>query len=351
MDPDQLARATAALDVWFDPGPGGYRAPGLTWDQRELESMHAALEAPTTDAALEAFPGAPGSWLSTPEQDAENRALMGEVRRLLGCDAGTVSTPYHTAAEARQAAGTCLARVEPALAAGGGAAGARPEPRTADPAEQAAQGPPATGSEDPPSAGLPMSEPKNTQNQPSSSPIPWLTPQEYADYKAAYAAELAADPSADAGQLLRRAGERTPQLWGIRVAPDGTTVINPDRLSPETRTGFERTGLIPQPPHQGEAIQPHAQATAAHAKAAQGHTQENLAGSPGKTASSGRQSPNAHGTLQGVPGQAESPAPGLAAGPDFPAAPADGLASSAGAGPARTTRRPWRHAVRHVRGR
>jgi hypothetical protein len=37
MDPGQLARATAALDAWFDPGPGGYRAPGLTWDQRELE--------------------------------------------------------------------------------------------------------------------------------------------------------------------------------------------------------------------------------------------------------------------------------------------------------------------------
>jgi hypothetical protein len=83
---DQLARATAALDAWFDPGPGGYRAPGarVTWDQLELESMHAALEAPTIDAALEAFPGAPGTALSTPEQDAENRALMTGLRLRLG---------------------------------------------------------------------------------------------------------------------------------------------------------------------------------------------------------------------------------------------------------------------------
>jgi hypothetical protein len=89
VNPDQLARATAALDAGFDPGPGGYRAPGLTWDQRDLESMHAALEAPTTDAALEAFPGAPGSWLSTPEQDARNRAVMTELRQLLSRAPGT----------------------------------------------------------------------------------------------------------------------------------------------------------------------------------------------------------------------------------------------------------------------
>ena len=91
MNPDQVARATAALDVWFDPGPGGYRAPGLTWDQRELESMHAALEAPNTDAALEAFGVAPRSGLSTPEQDARNQAVMIELRQLLGRDAGPVS--------------------------------------------------------------------------------------------------------------------------------------------------------------------------------------------------------------------------------------------------------------------
>ena len=54
------------------------------------------------------------------------------------------------------------------------------------------------------------------------------------------------------------------------MAPDGTTVINPDRLSPETRTHFERMGLIPQPPHEAEATQLHAEATAAYAPAAQG---------------------------------------------------------------------------------
>jgi hypothetical protein len=113
-----------------------------------------------------------------------------------------------------------------------------------------------------------MSTLKNTQGE-SRSPVPW-TPEEHAEYKTAYAAELAADPSADAGQLLRRAGERTPHLWGIRVTPDGTTVINPDRLSPETRTHFERMGLIPQPPHEAEATQLHAEATAAYAPAAQG---------------------------------------------------------------------------------
>ena len=88
LNPDQLARATAALEAWYDPGPGGYRRPDLTWDQAELESMHAALEAPTADAALEAFGITPGTHLSPPEQDVENRALMGEVRRLLGREHG-----------------------------------------------------------------------------------------------------------------------------------------------------------------------------------------------------------------------------------------------------------------------
>lgn len=94
LNPDQLARATAALDAWFDPGSGGYRAPDsrVTWDQAELESMNAALEAPDIDTALEAFPGAPGSWLATPEQDVQNRASMIELRRLLGCEPGTEAT-------------------------------------------------------------------------------------------------------------------------------------------------------------------------------------------------------------------------------------------------------------------
>ena len=81
MTPDQISRAAAALDAWFDDGSVWAR-PGRAWDQRELESMHAALEAPATDAALEAFPGPPGTWLSTPEQDEQNRALMTELRRL-----------------------------------------------------------------------------------------------------------------------------------------------------------------------------------------------------------------------------------------------------------------------------
>jgi hypothetical protein len=89
LNPDQLARATAALDAWYDPGPGGYRVPGLTWDQSELESMHAALEAPTADAALEAFGVSPGTWLSTPEQDIQNRALMGELRQRVGREPST----------------------------------------------------------------------------------------------------------------------------------------------------------------------------------------------------------------------------------------------------------------------
>lgn len=66
-----------------------------------------------------------------------------------------------------------------------------------------------------------------------SSPIPWLMPAEYAEWKAAYAEELAKG-SSEEGQVLRRAGERTAHLWGVRIAPDGTTVLNPDRLPPQT---------------------------------------------------------------------------------------------------------------------
>jgi hypothetical protein len=88
VNPDQTARAKAALDIWFDPGPGGYRAPGVMWDQQELESMHAALEAPTTDAALAAFGVAAGTGMSTPDQDARNRALMTELRKVLSLEPG-----------------------------------------------------------------------------------------------------------------------------------------------------------------------------------------------------------------------------------------------------------------------
>jgi hypothetical protein len=85
VTPDQLARATAALDVWFANSNGhDYRAPGVTWKLRELENMHAALEAPTVDAALTAFGADPCTWMTTPEQDAQNRAIMTELRQLLG---------------------------------------------------------------------------------------------------------------------------------------------------------------------------------------------------------------------------------------------------------------------------
>jgi len=89
MDSDQRARATAGLDAWYTDGsPTGFPGVGRTYDQRELEGMHAALEAPTVDDALEAFPGTPGSWLTTPEQDAQNRESMTELRQLLRLEPG-----------------------------------------------------------------------------------------------------------------------------------------------------------------------------------------------------------------------------------------------------------------------
>jgi hypothetical protein len=84
VNAEETARAAAALDAWFDDGSPWARA-GRRWEQRDLEEMHAALEAPDIDAALAAFPGPPGTWLTTPEQDEGNRAAMTELRRLLGC--------------------------------------------------------------------------------------------------------------------------------------------------------------------------------------------------------------------------------------------------------------------------
>lgn len=85
MNDDDTARAAAALDRWFDDGSVWARAV-RTWERQELEEMHAALEAPDIDTALAAFPGPPGTWLTTPEQDAWNRASMIELRRLVGRD-------------------------------------------------------------------------------------------------------------------------------------------------------------------------------------------------------------------------------------------------------------------------
>jgi hypothetical protein len=80
----QLARAAAALDVWFtNPGGSDYRHPDRVWDSAELAAMHAALEAPNLDAALVVFGVEPGTWLSTPEQDAANRSTMAELRAAL----------------------------------------------------------------------------------------------------------------------------------------------------------------------------------------------------------------------------------------------------------------------------
>jgi hypothetical protein len=76
MTPDQLARATVALEVWFTNPGGDYRAPGVTWDQDELERMHAALEEPTVAAALAAFGAEPGTWMTTAEQDTRNREII-----------------------------------------------------------------------------------------------------------------------------------------------------------------------------------------------------------------------------------------------------------------------------------
>ena len=84
-----------------------------------------------------------------------------------------------------------------------------------------------------------------------SSPIPWLTPEENAEWQGAYAEELAKGPS-DEGQLLRRAGERTAHLWGVRIAPDGTVVLNPDRLSPETYAAMKAAQREPEAGSQQE---------------------------------------------------------------------------------------------------
>lgn len=68
------------MDRWFaNPGGDEYQAPGVSRDD-ELAAMHAALQAPTVEAALAAFGVAPGGEWSTPGQDAANRELMRELR-------------------------------------------------------------------------------------------------------------------------------------------------------------------------------------------------------------------------------------------------------------------------------
>jgi hypothetical protein len=78
-----------------------------------------------------------------------------------------------------------------------------------------------------------------------SSPVPWLTPEQYGQWRAAYAEELANGPS-DEGEVLRRAAARTAHLWGARIVPDGPTVLNPDRLSPEASAGMKAAQREPE---------------------------------------------------------------------------------------------------------
>jgi hypothetical protein len=84
-----------------------------------------------------------------------------------------------------------------------------------------------------------------------SSPIRWLTPAEYAERNAAYAEELA-EGLGDAGQVLRRAAERTAHLWGVRIAPAGAVVLNPDRLSPQTYAEMRAAQREPEAESQQE---------------------------------------------------------------------------------------------------
>jgi hypothetical protein len=76
LSADELARATVALEVWFTNPGDDYRAPGVEWNEDDLERMHAALDAPTVDAALMTFGAEPGTWLTTAEQDIRNREIM-----------------------------------------------------------------------------------------------------------------------------------------------------------------------------------------------------------------------------------------------------------------------------------
>lgn len=84
LTPGQLQRAAAALDIWFtNPGGSDYRVPGHAWDQDELLTMHAALEAPTLGAALQVFLGEVDADIITPKEEAQARRRMAEVRRRL----------------------------------------------------------------------------------------------------------------------------------------------------------------------------------------------------------------------------------------------------------------------------
>ena len=65
-----------------------------------------------------------------------------------------------------------------------------------------------------------------------------MTPEQHAEWSAAYAAELAG-PEPDEGMVLRHAAERTAHLWGVRIAPDGQVVLNPAQLDPQVYAEME----------------------------------------------------------------------------------------------------------------
>jgi hypothetical protein len=102
-----------------------------------------------------------------------------------------------------------------------------------------------------------MSEPSGR------SAIPWLTPEEHAEWQAAYAEELATGPG-DEGQVLSRAAERTAHLWGVRIAPDGTVVFNPDRLSPQTYAQMTAAQQDPEAESQQATVGPQGRIGRAH---------------------------------------------------------------------------------------
>ncbi|GAA1616414.1 hypothetical protein GCM10009789_83010 [Kribbella sancticallisti] len=84
LSDDQLARAAAALDLWYsNPGDAPYRASGVSWSLDELQRMHTSLEATSELAALEALGAEPDNELSTPEQDQQNLAMIAELRARL----------------------------------------------------------------------------------------------------------------------------------------------------------------------------------------------------------------------------------------------------------------------------
>ncbi len=57
-----------------------------------------------------------------------------------------------------------------------------------------------------------------------------MTPEEHQRWSEAYGAALASGEP-DEGMVLRLAAEQTADLWGVRVAPDGQVVLNPERLA------------------------------------------------------------------------------------------------------------------------